>query len=58
MILESDTTPYTANTIKVKLIKPFKRQLHKMVKQTQKTNLLAITNESFEGVWPFCGVGT
>ena len=35
---------------------PFKRQYHKMVKRTQ-TIRRQITDELFECVWPFCGVG-
>ena len=36
-------------------LKPFKRQPHKMVKQTQ-TIRQQIGDELFECVWPFCGV--
>ena len=35
---------------------PFKHLPHKMGKNT-KTIRRQITNELFEGVWPFCGIG-
>ena len=38
-------------------LKRFKRQLHEKVKHTQ-TICRQITDESFESIWPFCGVST
>ena len=38
-------------------LKPFKRQIPKMVKHTQ-TIRRQIADELFECVWPFCGIGT
>ena len=37
-------------------IEPFKRQIHKMVKHTQKIRR-QFADELFECVWPFCEFG-
>ena len=42
--------------VTAKVAYPFKRQTHKMVKQTQ-TVRRQIADELFECVSPFCGVG-
>ena len=42
---------------KPRVILPFKRQFHEMVKHIQ-TIRPQIADELFECVWTFCGIGT
>ena len=47
---------YGTNAELFNVFLPFKRQFHKMVKQTQTTGR-QFADELFECVWQFCGIG-